>query len=172
MVKKKTSAPPVTEPKPIKSESKQAEPVEPEVIEPTTEKPEQQPPEPQIKLTPEQRIEKLETDVTAAFKALIDRLGPIIQLSDQLAQRQAQQGQGQPQGAPAAAVAGGGDLMQLVQLFNALSGGAGGGDDPFKQMAMKSFEADIQFSRDFRKLFLSKFAGQTVSDMAKATTET
>jgi hypothetical protein len=163
--KKKTNVQPVTEKQPEPSETTNKE----ELITPEPAQPKPQPP---IPLTPNQRIDKLEHEVEGAFKQLVERLAPVIQLSDQLAQANQQQSQQPQQNAQAQPNVLGAlqELQGLVPIFQAFTGAGGGTDNRLNELAMKSLEMDIDLSRTLKGAVVSKILGGTAGTIADAVT--
>jgi uncharacterized coiled-coil protein SlyX len=125
---------------PAATNTSEPEPAEAEIIKPEPAEPK---PETPIPLTPEQRIEMLEAKLAAnekqvenAFGKLVERLTPVIQLSDKLAQAQ-EQAKNSPQQPQQGAAGLGGSIGQfLPMIMQALSGGGGSalGDELTKKV--------------------------------------
>lgn len=104
--------------------------------------PQTETPEEQIQLTPEQRIERLE----AFFSKLVDRITPMIELSDQIRQRQQQaeqkqqEGGAKPQTGNANLMAGAGQILPLIMQMM-----GGGGSNPLgDELTKKVIDAGLQ----------------------------
>jgi hypothetical protein len=157
--KNKKTVQPVTDTEIKAPEAEQAEVIKPEPAQPK--------PEPPITLEMvAERQVAFEKEVENGLNSLIERLTPMIQLSDRLAQQQKEQSNPE---APSQANMG--SISQLLPLLTNILGGGGGGGDAFQKMAMDSMMEEIKFSRTFRQLFLSKFAGESLNTMVKTTTE-
>lgn len=176
MRKKPKNAQPVTEETPELSDDN----VEEDLITP---EPQQPKPEPPLSIEGvAMRQAQLEKEVQEGFNQLIERLTPVIQLSDQLAARQQQQKTEGQEGQPQRTQANGlmGALMELAQLAKSfgLSGGSSGDTElaqlgnQYGKLVLKRAIEDInkpsiqeQIGEAVLERFVSKKSKEVTSDL-------
>jgi len=113
------------------------------------------------------RINNYAVSVEKRFEFIantLEQMQPLIELSQQVKQKQMQPQQAQPQAPAPSGLGGITDLLPLVASM--LKGG--GGDDEFKKLAMDSMREDIAFTRAMKSAIISKITGEATTTIAKA----